>query len=106
MEKGINKTSKSKLDFERVKKIIADAYLDSYRDTEEYKSDPEFRSDIDSIAKRILEAKSCEDIVDAFIDACWDLQGFILFVNELKIPHKIRKELIAIAVDSEGEWST
>jgi hypothetical protein len=102
----MSQTSKRKMDFERVKKIIADAYLDEYRDTEDYKSDPEFRSDIDSIAKRILDAKDCEDIVDAFIDACWDLEGFILLIEELNLPKKIRRELIGIAVDMEREWST
>jgi hypothetical protein len=102
----MTQTTKRKMDFERVKKIIADAYLDSYRNTEDYKSDPEFRSDIDSIAKRILEAKDCEDIVDAFIDACWDLEGFILLIEDLNLPKKIRRELIGIAVDREREWST
>jgi hypothetical protein len=106
MSKTKNKTSKEKMDFEKAKQIIAKAYLEWYQGHEDYQTDPEFRETINSEAKKILEAEDCGDIVDVFIDACWDLETFVLFIEDLNLPKKIRRELIAIAVDSESEWST
>jgi hypothetical protein len=73
---------------------------------ERHETDPEWLAEIRATAERIKEARNFDEIVTAFIDACWDLPAFEDFITSIDIPREHRIVLLGIAREREEEWST
>jgi hypothetical protein len=58
------------------------------------------------LLKKVEQSKDYIELVDAFIEAAWDLQSFLLFLIELDLPKKALWDLVFYATYDVREWST
>jgi hypothetical protein len=58
------------------------------------------------LLKKVEQSKDYIELVNAFIEAAWDLQSFLLFLIELDLPKKALWDLVFYATYDVREWST